>query len=66
MRSRERFLCSKPFQTRDGDAWNHYGNGDRLADGAGLKPIFIDPAELEKAGGPLMLEVRYAEIPECQ
>ena len=41
-------------------------HGGRLSDEVGLKPIFVRPDELEAAGGPLMLEVRYAEIQERQ
>ena len=41
-------------------------HGGKLADKVGLKPIFVDPGELHNAGGPLMLEVRYAESLELQ
>ncbi|WP_128948286.1 hypothetical protein [Bradyrhizobium nanningense] len=40
--------------------------GKKLDDEAGLKPIFVAPDELRAAGGPLMLEVRYAELAEQQ
>lgn len=36
--------------------------GDKLAEEVGLKPIFVEAGELDAADGPLMLEVRYAEM----
>ena len=39
-------------------------HGKELTEKMRLKPIFVAPDELQAAGGPLMLEVRYAELSE--